>query len=611
MLETKDALFFGTTGPRDARIMAVGEAWGENENAAKKALQGHAGQMFNSMISSIRLSDGSFLKRDQVLCTNVVDEKPTMNHMWRFFHPHKEKRQPLRLLHPKDNVLRGLDKLYALIEEVKPTVILAMGNYPLWALTSLTGKNTNKDSLNPRYGGEGVFAPTGIGNWRGSMIHPSIPGVDPRIKLLPIYHPSFINRDMSQKAITLHDLRTRVPMALGGDWKSSSPPVIWPYPSKAQLLSKLGNILRRAEAGCEVRLVVDIETARNSFITCLGLSDQPNFALTIPFVRTGTAPGELDDYWKPEEEMEIILLLRQVLGHPKVRVIGQNFLYDSQYIQRFLLVSPNLEWDTMLAQHILFPGTPKGLDYLSSLYCKYHRYWKEDGKDWDAKGDITEHLVYNCEDIWRTWEIQEAQREVLAAQGFLPQMQRHMRVRDMALRMMTRGVRINHKKRNEEAEAIDERIHALRDKLLYVLPQSLIPSRWDKKGKLVPEKTFWPDSSAQMKVLFYEVLGLKSQRDHKTGQLTVNDAALVKLHELYPQYGLVFELIREMRSCGVFFKTFIRARVDPDLRMRCQFKVDGTETFRWASSKNAFGGGGNLQNIPSGHEEELSSLVPT
>jgi DNA polymerase I-like protein with 3'-5' exonuclease and polymerase domains len=112
-----------------------------------------------------------------------------------------------------------------------------------------------------------------------------------------------------------------------------------------------------------------------------------------------------------------------------------------------------------------------------------------------------------------------------------------------------------------------------------------------------------------MKVLFYEVLGLKPQRNHKTGQQTVDDTALVKLHELYPQFGIVFELIREMRSCGVFYNTFIRARVDPDKRMRCQFKPDGTETYRWASSKNAFGGGGNLQNIPSGHEEELASLV--
>ena len=35
----------------------------------------------------------------------------------------------------------------------------------------------------------------------------------------------------------------------------------------------------------------------------------------------------------------------------------------------------------MLAQHVLFPGTPKDLAYLSSLYDPYHVYWKEDHKE--------------------------------------------------------------------------------------------------------------------------------------------------------------------------------------------------------------------------------------
>jgi hypothetical protein len=30
----------------------------------------------------------------------------------------------------------------------------------------------------------------------------------------------------------------------------------------------------------------------------------------------------------------------------------------------------------MLAQHVLFPGTPKSLDYLASLYCREYSQWK-------------------------------------------------------------------------------------------------------------------------------------------------------------------------------------------------------------------------------------------
>jgi DNA polymerase I-like protein with 3'-5' exonuclease and polymerase domains len=48
--------------------------------------------------------------------------------------------------------------------------------------------------------------------------------------------------------------------------------------------------------------------------------------------------------------------------------------------------------------------------------------------------------------------------------------------------------------------------------------------------------------------------------------------------------------------------------LDVDKRMRCSFNTGGTETYRFSSSKNAFGSGGNLQNIPSGTEDEEKHL---
>jgi len=48
--------------------------------------------------------------------------------------------------------------------------------------------------------------------------------------------------------------------------------------------------------------------------------------------------------------------------------------------------------------------------------------------------------------------------------------------------------------------------------------------------------------------------------------------------------------------------------LDIDMRMRTNFNVCGTETYRFSSSKNAFGSGGNLQNIPKGGETEDAGL---
>ena len=57
------------------------------------------------------------------------------------------------------------------------------------------------------------------------------------------------------------------------------------------------------------------------------------------------------------------------------------------------------------------------------------------------------------------------------------------------------------------------------------------------------------------------------------------------------------------RSLGVFLSTFCLMPLDTDGRMRCSFNVCGTETMRFSSSENAFGTGGNLQNIPKGEEK--------
>jgi DNA polymerase I-like protein with 3'-5' exonuclease and polymerase domains len=116
----------------------------------------------------------------------------------------------------------------------------------------------------------------------------------------------------------------------------------------------------------------------------MGFADSTRFAMCVPFIRRGLSDGSFESYWTPEQEAEILLWIRKTLSHPKIKVVGQNYIYDTQYIQHEMGLSPPLTHDTMLAQNVLFPGTPKDLGYLSSLYCKYHWYWKDDVKDWTA-----------------------------------------------------------------------------------------------------------------------------------------------------------------------------------------------------------------------------------
>ncbi|HKU52914.1 MAG TPA: hypothetical protein VJQ25_10635, partial [Nitrospira sp.] len=438
-------------------------------------------------------------------------------------------------------------------------------------------------------------------SWRGSMIHTeeSICGV--KIPLLPIIHPAAILRQWDLRYITVHDLKARVPMALRGDWTNATPPILWAPPTYEQCLAKLDHWLRLLDRG-SLRLAADIETFRG-FMSCLGIADSPNFAMTIPFMKKVSTPTHfIESYWTPEQEAQIVLRLRKLFTHPNLDLEGQNFLYDVQYIENEMGVLPYANFDTMYAWHVCFPGTPKALDYLSSLFCRYHRYWKEDHKEWDlAHGDMGTLLRYNAEDCVRTFECATTIRQLVGQFGLQSQWEWMRRKRDLALRMMRRGVNIDKKRRDKMGfDLLEVHGELARDVM------SIVPQEWygpPGKNAKTKEPVYWFASSKQLKWIFGEFLGIKIPIHRKTKNETLGKEALNELREKYPIWRPLFDLLSDIRSVGVFLSHFIRAPLDPDGRMRCSFNPAGTETFRWSSSKNAYRRGSNLQNLPKGDED--------
>jgi len=580
-----DALWFGTSGPRDAKVVIVGEAWGYEENIAKAPFVGASGNELT------RILEDAGLSRRDILLTNLVAARPPDNELWRWFDGETE----IRGLYPNQFVVSEMQRLYSQILKYPRALVIATGNYALWALSDCAGTFPVPQS-------GGVRAPNGIMSWRGSMIHVTIlnvPGENP--SLLPIIHPAAILRQWDLRYITVHDLRARVPMALAGNWTAASPPILIAPPTFNQCIARLDHWLRLLGSG-KLRLAADIETYRG-LITCIGLADSPNYAMTIPFVRKVDTPTHLlDSYWTPAEEAQIIQRLTRLLMHPNLDLEGQNFLYDVQYIAHHWGVTPNANFDSMYAWHVCFPGTPKALDYLSSLFCRYHRYWKEDHKEWDlSHGDLGSLLRYNAEDCVRTYEACTAIRGLVRQFGLVDQWEWMKRKRDLALRMMQRGVAIDEDRRNRIGFELMEKYSELATDLLRIIPQS-----WaGEPGKSAKTKqpVMWFSSTKQLKWVFGEMLGIKIPLSRKTQTETLGKEALNELREKYPVWRPMFDLLSDIRSVGVFLTHFVRAPLDPDRRMRCSFNPAGTETFRWSSSKNAFGRGANLQNLPKGDEE--------
>jgi uracil-DNA glycosylase family 4 len=451
-----DPLWFGTSGPRDAKIVIIGEAWGYDEALAKTPYVGSSGSILTGMLKEAGIDIS------QVLLTNVMAARPPDNEFWRYFNGEIETRG----LYPNSNVVSEVSRLHSQLVAHPRTLIIAAGNYSLWAVSNATGSSPVPNS-------GGIRAPTGIMNWRGSMIFTKESVCGAKIPLLPILHPAAIQRQWDLRYITVHDLRARVPMALANNWLNPNPPVFLAPPTFSQCISRLDHWLRLLEAG-PLRLAADAETYKG-WMSCFGIADGPNFAMSIPFVKKVQTPTHtLESWWTPEEEAQIVFRLRKILLHKNLLLEGQNFLYDAQYVKNEWGVVPYADFDTMYAWHVCFPGTPKALDYMSSLFCRYHRYWKEDHKEWDLEhGDVNTLLRYNAEDCCRTFESATSIRQLVAQFGLTEQWEWMKKKRDLALQMMLRGINIDKKLRDKLGFELMETHAELGRQLLHVVPQAL------------------------------------------------------------------------------------------------------------------------------------------
>lgn len=470
-------------------------------------------------------------------------------------------------------VRHGLSLLKAELLECRPHVVVACGNVALWALTELWG----------------------VRKWRSSVLQGRVG--DHIFKVIPTLHPSAVNRQWPLRGILLHDLR-RVERELGRG------PIVTPpeynfitAPTYEQATTELRRILALLDqALAPIPLAADIET-RAGHTACIGFAWTRKDALTLPWMCLERKEG----YWTAEQELELIALQNRILTHPKASVTWQNGAYDHQYEWRWHFIQPNLGWDTMIAHHAMFSLSPKDLGHLSSLYCDQHRYWKDDGKLWEPSMGEEQLWRYNGEDCVRTFEIREGEEAAIAELSKtwpkLPEVVAFQhRLQPAVVRMMQRGVRSDDKERARMATELMSRSAEIQTEVNNLTGCDLNIR-----------------SPKQMTEFFYGVLGqtpiYSRNPDGTRGNPTCDDDALGKIAGREPLLRPLIARIQALRSAGVFQSTFVQMPRDTDGRLRCSYNVAGTKTYRFSSSENAFGSGGNLQNIPNGDEDDLDSLI--
>lgn len=397
MTHTPASPFAHTAGSRQPKIVLVGEAFGGNEADLGKPFVGEAGKELFRMLGEAfpeiepelhaRICElhryglawvkdrESWFEAAEIALTNVLALRPQDNKLETLCGTKKEVGQAYS--HPPitkgkyllPEYLPELDRLDQELQELKPNLIIALGNTASWA----------------------TLRATNIGSIRGTVTlgAPGSPGRN--YKVLPTYHPAGVMRNWAWRPIVVADL-------MKGRRESAFPEIKRPerrilinptLPEIIEWFSKIKSKLTHIEL-VNVRIPVSVLCAADTEteagqITCISFANNRNEAIVIP-LWDKTKPGW--SYWSEDEERLVWEQIQSFMESSQIKLLWQNGLYDFQYLMPMGIRVHQSTEDTMLLHHSMFPELQKGLGFLGSLYTnesswKLMRSWKQDSEKRD------------------------------------------------------------------------------------------------------------------------------------------------------------------------------------------------------------------------------------
>jgi len=330
------------------RIALVGEAWGKDEEAEGHAFVGQSGLELARMlyesglnklpppdcfVSPTKMKHWWAMNR-QFILLNVLNFRPRDNNFDALLVKKIDAAEGLPPLSqgkyfPKD-LVPHLERLHSDLAAAQPDLILALGAKPAWAL---------------------------LGTSRISSIR-GTPSMSRWGKVLPTYHPAAILRQWNLRPIVLKDFEKASREATFRELRRPEREII-----VNPTLEEMNAWADEELVNASTLIACDIETAFGQ-ITCIGFAARPERALVVPFVDYSRPDWS---YWDESSERAAWEFVQQIVGGPWPKV-GQNFLYDLQYLMRAGIRPRNCREDTMLLHHALYPELQKGLGFLGSIY---------------------------------------------------------------------------------------------------------------------------------------------------------------------------------------------------------------------------------------------------
>jgi len=515
-------------GPHGARIALVGEAPGADEVAQGRPFVGRSGRLLDQTMARVGIL------RPYCYLDNVFQRRPPDNDaaIWISTNNRGD-------VTTSDFWKESQAALVERLCDVHPNIIVALGNIPMYTLVEKWGITKRRGSI---YWSEAVGA-----------------------KVICCLHPSAALRQYLYTYLLTFDLmRAKA---------HSSTPLYTPLernlllnPSREEVFS----FLERCKGALSVG--VDIEVSREE-VSHIAFALSPTEAICIPFYQKG------HDYWDPPTETAIWQEIAVVLEDARIEKITQNGTFDVTFLFRRFGIRTCPVHDTMIGQGILWPDFPKGLDFITSLYCNGEPYYKDDGKKWIKNPFGADELAfqrYNAMDaavLMEAWPIIAADLE---RAGNAEAYEEQRALIEPLVFIGEHGLHIDHGKREALSAANEEEIKTKEAELAALCGTPLNYN-----------------SPKQVKEYFYITKGAKPYT--KDGKITTDDKALKRLASKgYREAQLILDLRHARKMQGTYYEMVF----DADGRLRCSYNPIGTKSGRISSSKTIFGTGGNLQNQP-------------
>lgn len=410
----------------------------------------------------------------------------------------------------------------------------------------------------------------GIDDWRGSVLE--LEG----IQYIITNNPAAVMRTPHLEHFFRLDLY-KLKMCMDGTYvKHEVVPYFDPSPSEAIAFARRMRDERKPVS-------VDIEIIANE-TACIGLANDPHFGMCINFRNVNR------NRFSVAEEVAVRREIAALFADKEARFVTQNGNFDAYWLwYKDRLRIHRIWFDTLLAHHALYPSLPHDLGFLTTQYTT-HPYYKNERTLWreDSEGRIEDFWVYNVKDVCVTHAVHTAEHRELVDQKLDKLFFNHvMRAHPWITQMTACGVLLDENKRREFDTYYAAHVENCRTEFYHAVAAATGDATYQPN----------PNSPPAIRSLLFNKLqvvgkGYSTDDTNRTHILNNPKTPLPARN--------VIRALNVFKKEHKFFSTYVQMKVDPDSRIRCEFKQFGTQSApgRLSSSRNMWGSGMNMQNQP-------------